>query len=90
MNSLMQQQNQSTATINRLLVALAQASKVDVKDLAKYFVDSSGGQKYADELNSAIDAEFARLNSKQTPVKEEMTTENEESGQGEVVGTANS
>ncbi len=86
----MQQQNQSTATINRLLVALAQASNISTKDLAKAFVDSGAGQKYADELNSAIDAEFARVNSKQMPVKEEDIVEKSESGQEEVSTTVNS
>lgn len=74
LNSLLMQQNQSSATMNRLIVALAQAAKISPEEFAKFFVDSKAGQEYADKLNSAIDATILEQQKSSTPAKTEEHT----------------
>lgn len=61
LQSLVYQQQQDVSTINRMLVALARVLQVKPEDLAKNFVDQEGNRKFADELNSSMDAAFAQV-----------------------------
>lgn len=60
LDSLLYQQQQGTATVNRLLIALAQAAKISPEEMAKFFVEASSGQEFADKLNKAIDDEIMK------------------------------
>ncbi len=79
LDSLLYQQQQGTATVNRLLIALAQAAKISPEEMAKFFVEASSGQEFADKLNKAIDDEIMKKQA-------ELKSETQETGDLETSG----
>jgi len=54
LESLMQEQNQSSVTLSRLITAVARTANVDPLKLADMFVDDKGNQEYVEKFNTAV------------------------------------
>lgn len=54
LESLMQEQTQSNATLSRLITAVARTARLDPKKLSEMFVDDKGNQEFIDQFNQAV------------------------------------
>ncbi len=68
LQSLAYQQQQDSATMNRMLVAVARTVGVDPVQLAKNFVDQEENRKFAETLNSALDQEYSKVQESPAPL----------------------
>lgn len=59
LESLMYEQNQSNATLSRLITAVARAAELDPLKLAEIFIDDKGNQEYIDTFNMQVKAKHA-------------------------------
>lgn len=54
LQSLMYEQNQSNATLSRLITAVARTAGVDAKKLAEMFTQDKENQDFVEEFNNAV------------------------------------
>ena len=54
LQSLMYEQNQSNATLSRLITAVARTAGVEAKKLAEMFTQDKENQSYVEEFNVAV------------------------------------
>lgn len=59
LESLMYEQNQSNATLSRLITAVARTAKLNPDELAEIFIDDKGNQAFIDTFNAAVKAKHA-------------------------------
>ncbi len=85
LESLMYEQNQSNATLSRLITAVARTAGVDPEKLAEHFIDDKANQEYVDKFNTAVRAKHdsAHKKSEETSAPAEATTEVEVSSDEE-------
>ena len=80
LHALAYQQQQDSAAINRLLIALAQAAGIKPEEFAKFFIEQEGNRAYAEKLNQAIDALAQQTQTEAAPAvaaSEEVTKKND-------------
>ena len=56
LESLMYEQNQSNATLSRLITAVARTAQLDPEQLAQYFIDDKANQEYINKFNNTVKA----------------------------------
>lgn len=54
LESLMYEQNQSNATLSRLVTAVARTAGLDPEKLAEHFIDDKGNQEFIDKFNLSV------------------------------------
>jgi hypothetical protein len=59
LESLMYEQNQSNATLSRLITAVARTAGVDADKLAEMFIDDKANQDYVEKFNLAVKSKHA-------------------------------
>lgn len=59
LESLMYEQNQSNATLSRLITAVARTAGIDPDKLAENFIDDKANQEYVNKFNSGVKAKHA-------------------------------
>ena len=59
LQSIMYEQNQSNATLSRLITAVARTAGVDADKLAEMFVDDKGNQDFIETFNLGVKAKHA-------------------------------
>ncbi len=59
LESLMYEQNQSNATLSRLITAVARTAGVDAEKLAEMFIDDKANQEYVEKFNAGVKAKHA-------------------------------
>jgi hypothetical protein len=67
LESLMYEQNQSNATLSRLITAVARTAELDPGKLAEIFIDDKGNQEFIDTFNMAVKAKHAAAHTEQQP-----------------------
>lgn len=60
LESLMYEQNQSNATLSRLITAAARTAGVDPEKLAEMFTEDKENQDYVEKFNAAVKAIHAK------------------------------
>ncbi len=76
LESLMYEQNQSNATLSRLITAVARTAGIDSDKLAENFIDDKANQEYVAKFNAGVKTKHAD-NHAATPVNPEQTTTEE-------------
>lgn len=61
LESLMYEQNQSNATLSRLITATARAVGLDPEKLAEAFVDDKANQEFVEKFNAGVKAKHTEL-----------------------------
>ncbi|HMR55598.1 MAG TPA: hypothetical protein PKD34_03345 [Candidatus Doudnabacteria bacterium] len=56
LESLMYEQNQSNATLSRLITAVARTAGIDPDKLAENFIDDKANQEYVGKFNAGVKA----------------------------------
>ncbi len=56
LESLMYEQNQSNATLSRLITAVARTAGVDPEKLAEIFIDDKANQEWVEKFNQGVKA----------------------------------
>lgn len=75
LESLMYEQNQSNATLSRLITAVARTAGVDAEKLAEMFIDDKANQEYVETFNLAVkDKHAARAASADKAAPNETAT----------------
>ncbi len=69
LESLMYEQNQSNATLSRLITAVARTAGIDPEKLAEMFIDDKANQEYVEKFNIGVKAKHAA--NQTTPPTEE-------------------
>jgi hypothetical protein len=59
LESLMYEQNQSNATLSRLITAVARTAGVDPEKLAEMFTEDKANQDYVEKFNAGVKAKHA-------------------------------
>jgi hypothetical protein len=59
LESLMYEQNQSNATLSRLITSVARTAGVDPDKLAENFIQEKENQDYVEKFNAAVKAKHA-------------------------------
>ena len=59
LESLMYEQNQSNATLSRLITAVARTAGVNPEKLAEMFIDDKANQEYVGKFNLGVKAKHA-------------------------------
>lgn len=80
LESLMYEQNQSNATLSRLITAVARTAGVDPEKLAEHFIDDKANQEYIDKFNTAVRAKHDAAHKSETKspeTSEEITQPSE-------------
>lgn len=54
LESLMYEQNQSNATLSRLVTAVARTAGIDPEKLAENFIDDKANQEFIDKFNLSV------------------------------------
>lgn len=60
LESLMYEQNQSNATLSRLITAVARTAGLDPEKLAEKFVEDKDNQEWVEKFNLAVKANHAK------------------------------
>ncbi len=60
LESLMYEQNQSNATLSRLVTAVARTAGLDPEKLAEHFIDDKGNQEFIDKFNLSVKAQHPK------------------------------
>lgn len=60
LESLLSRQQQDSATMNRLVLAIALAAGLNAEGVAQKFADAAATGEFADKFNKALDAEFTK------------------------------
>lgn len=60
LESLMYEQNQSNATLSRLITAVARTAGIDPEKLAENFIDDKTNQEWVEKFNLAVKAKHAQ------------------------------
>lgn len=79
LESLMYEQNQSNATLSRLITAVARTAGIDPDKLADNFTDDKANQEYVEKFNAAVRAKHAEKHDhagSQAPTEQPSTKEN--------------
>ncbi len=61
LESLMYEQNQSNATLSRLVTAVARTAGVDAEKLAENFIDDKANQEFIDKFNAAVKTKHTEI-----------------------------
>ncbi len=61
LESLMYEQNQSNATLSRLVTAVARTAGLDPEKLAEHFIDDKGNQEFIDKFNLSVKSHHASV-----------------------------
>ena len=61
LESLMYEQNQSNATLSRLVTAVARTAGLDPEKLAEHFVDDKGNQDFIEKFNTTVKSKHQTL-----------------------------
>lgn len=70
LESLMYEQNQSNATLSRLITAVARTAGVDPEKLAEMFIDDKANQEYVEKFNLGVKAKHAdRIQNSEKPAE---------------------
>jgi len=77
LESLMYEQNQSNATLSRLITAVARTANLDPLQLAANFIDDKGNQEFIDTFNMQVKAKHAEAHAAETQAQEPETPEAE-------------
>jgi hypothetical protein len=75
LESLMYEQNQSNATLSRLITAVARTAGVDAEKLAEMFVDDQGNQEYVEKFNVGVKAKHIAKQAETAPETPAQTLE---------------
>ncbi|QQS22773.1 hypothetical protein IPM19_04050 [bacterium] len=59
LESLMYEQNQSNATLSRLVTAVARTAGIDPEKLAENFIDDKANQEFIDKFNTSVKSKHA-------------------------------
>ncbi|HAG27403.1 TPA: hypothetical protein DCG61_01305 [Patescibacteria group bacterium] len=76
LESLMYEQNQSNATLSRLITAVARTAGIDPDKLAENFIDDKANQEYVAKFNAGVKAKHAG-NHAAAPVEPDQPTTEE-------------
>lgn len=60
LESLMYEQNQSNATLSRLITAVARTAGIDPEKLAENFIDDKANQEWVEKFNQGVKAKHAQ------------------------------
>lgn len=61
LESLMYEQNQSNATLSRLVTAVARTAGIDPEKLAEHFIDDKGNQEFIDKFNTSVKSKHTEV-----------------------------
>ncbi len=61
LESLMYEQNQSNATLSRLITAVARTAGIDPEKLAENFIDDKANQEFVDAFNTGVKAKHTAI-----------------------------
>ncbi len=75
LESLMYEQNQSNATLSRLITATARAMGMDPEKLAEAFVDDKANQEFVEKFNAGVKSKHASLHKDGEPTHEHAPVE---------------
>ena len=75
LESLMYEQNQSNATLSRLITAVARTANLDSDKLAEIFIDDKGNQEFIDKFNLAVKAKHAEAHASEKADAENISGE---------------
>lgn len=67
LESLMYEQNQSNATLSRLITAVARTAGIDPEKLAETFIQDKENQEYVEKFNLGVKAKHASNHPSETP-----------------------
>lgn len=67
LESLMYEQNQSNATLSRLITSVARTAGIDPEKLAEHFIDDKANQEYVEKFNASVRAKHAEVHSHGEP-----------------------
>lgn len=76
LESLMYEQNQSNATLSRLITAVARTAGVDPEKLAEMFIDDKANQEYVEKFNASVKEKHVAKAAAQAPTTDENPTAN--------------
>ncbi len=60
LESLMYEQNQSNATLSRLITAVARTAGIDPEKLAENFIDDKANQEWVEKFNHGVKAKHSQ------------------------------
>jgi hypothetical protein len=75
LESLLYEQNQSNATLSRLITAVARTAGIDPEKLAENFIDDKANQEYVTKFNTEIKAKHASNHAATSTEPAKSTTE---------------
>jgi hypothetical protein len=61
LESLMYEQNQSNATLSRLITAVARTAGLDPEKLAEHFIDDKANQEFVDKFNTGVKSKHTAI-----------------------------
>lgn len=73
LQSLMYEQNQSNATLSRLITAAARTAGVDPEKLAQVFTEDKDNQEYVEKFNAAVKDIHVKRVASETAEAEKLT-----------------
>ena len=71
----MYEQNQSNATLSRLITAVARTANIDPEKLAEMFIDDKANQEYVEKFNLGVKAKHASNQPDGNKTSESIITE---------------
>lgn len=74
LQSLMYEQNQSNATLSRLITAVARTANLDPLKLAELFIDDKGNQEFIDTFNLQVKAKHAEVHASEKEANPDQPT----------------
>lgn len=75
LESLYYEQNQSNATLSRLITAVARTMNVDPVKLAETFIDDKGNQEFVETFNTSVKAKHTDVHAGENPVADSVNTD---------------
>ncbi len=85
LESLMYEQNQSNATLSRLVTAVARTAGLDPKKLAEHFIDDKANQEFIDIFNTEVKSQHLTAHADESKIAntEQAVEESEKDEQSE-------
>ncbi len=77
LQSLMYEQNQSNATLSRLITAVARTAGLEPEKLAENFIDDKANQEWVEKFNLAVKAKHATSHPQGDHAPEQQASEPE-------------
>jgi hypothetical protein len=75
LESLMYEQNQSNATLSRLITAVARTAGLDPEKLAANFIDDKANQEFVDQFNTGVKAKHTEVHKDEANIAGTSTEE---------------